>query len=157
MRFIYPRRPSASATAPEASGVLTAEPATPEGAMSRRRILLIDDDVDMRALLNVTLQDAGFEAFGHADGTNVIQAALTLRPAVVILDWMLPRSSGIEVCAALREHPDLRTTGIIMVSAKGRDSDVEAGYEAGADRYFVKPVVPRVLVRHVRELAEERG
>jgi DNA-binding response OmpR family regulator len=92
--------------------------------------------------------------YGRPDGVGALSAALALRPEVIILDWMLPTYSGLEVCTAIRSRPELDDTKIIMVSARRRQSDIELGYSAGADRYFVKPIVPRVLMRHVRELVE---
>jgi DNA-binding response OmpR family regulator len=69
---------------------------------------------------------------------------------------MLPRGSGLDVCEAIRALPEQAGIRIVMVSAKGRDDDVDRAYRAGVDRYFVKPVVTRVLIRHVRELAGDR-
>jgi PleD family two-component response regulator len=116
------------------------------------RILVIDDDVDVRAMLDLTFQRAGFEVYGRAHGVGALAAALSLRPGVVILDWVLPTYSGLEVCSAIRSRRELDDTKVIMISSRRRDADVELGYIAGADRYLVKPIVPRVLMRHVCDL-----
>jgi DNA-binding response OmpR family regulator len=123
----------------------------------RRRVLIVEDDADTRALLEIAMLDAGFEVHVQADGSRAVKAVEALKPAVVILDWMLPGRSGLEACTAIRALPELAGTRIVMLSSRRRDDDVERGYRAGADRYFVKPVVTRVLVRHVREFAAAAG
>lgn len=133
------------------------DPVASAAAGPRPPVLIVDDDADMRALLVLALQDAGFDTHVHADGGSAVKAAVALRPALVILDWMMPSRSGLDVCAAIRALPELAGIRILMVSAKRRDDDVELAYRAGVDRYCVKPVVTRVLVRHVRELVGADG
>jgi two-component system, OmpR family, phosphate regulon response regulator PhoB len=119
----------------------------------RSCVLVIDDDRDVRSMINVILQGVGFDVYGRADGVTAVNAALSLRPDVVILDWMLADGSGLDVCASMRRRRELERTGILMISGKGADEDVRSGLNAGADRYLIKPLIPRTLIRHVEELA----
>ena len=112
-------------------------------------VLVVDDDQDIRELVSWKLQAAGFEVIGEADGEAGLAAALALRPDLVLLDWMMPRLSGLEVCRALRDEPATSGVPVIMLTAKAQEGDVQRGFAAGADDYIVKPFSPRELVSRV--------
>src|ERR1700677_4870624 len=101
-------------------------------------ILLVDDEPDLQRLVAFNLREAGFDV--HAVGTAAegLAAAARLRPAVVILDLMLPDALGTEVCRRLRADPDLGDVAIIMLTARGDEYDRVLGFEVGADDYVVK-------------------
>ena len=120
--------------------------------MGEGRVLLVDDEPDLRQLVVFNLKDAGFEAEAVATGAAGIVAATKLRPAVVILDLMLPDLPGTEVCRRLREDPALSDVGILMLTARGDEYDRVLGFEVGADDYVVKPFSVRELVLRVRAL-----
>jgi len=114
------------------------------------RVLLADDDPDIRELVRLKLEQAGHEVTAVADGAAALAAARADGPyAVILLDVMMPRSTGIEVCEALRTDPATRTVPILLLTAKAQQADVERGFAAGADDYIVKPFSPRELANRV--------
>jgi DNA-binding response OmpR family regulator len=115
-------------------------------------VLVVDDDVDMRDVITLKLELAGIQTAAEADGEAGLAAALETRPDVVLLDWMMPKLSGLEVCRRLREAPETASLPIILLTAKAQEADVERGFAAGADDYIVKPFSPRELVSRVNAL-----
>ena len=111
--------------------------------MNNNIALVVDDDDDLRALLTFKLLHSGFEVHGAPDGTSGLAAIVDLRPAIVLLDWMMPTMTGLEVCAQLREVPAVAATPVILLTAKAQELDIERGFAAGADDYIVKPFSPR--------------
>jgi len=118
-----------------------------------QRLLLVDDEPDLQQLLVFNLGAAGFTVEAVATGAAGLEAALRERPAVVILDLMLPDLPGTEVCRRLRAEPRLDDVGILMLTARGDEYDRVLGFEVGADDYVVKPYSVRELVLRVRALA----
>ena len=98
------------------------------------------------------LEMAGFEVHLEADGAAGLAAAEILRPDVVLLDWMMPSLSGVEVCKALRSNEDLASTKVVLLSARAQEDDVRQGYRAGADDYIVKPFRPNDLINRVEKV-----
>jgi DNA-binding response OmpR family regulator len=115
-------------------------------------ILVIDDDRDIRALLFETLSGAGHDVRMEADGDAGLQAAVGLPPDLVLLDWMMPRRSGLEICHELRSDHLLDGVPVVMLTARSSEADIEWGYAAGADGYIVKPFSPRALVWRVESM-----
>lgn len=119
-------------------------------------ILVIDDDPDIRDLLYAALSTAGHAVRLAADGFAGLAAAGGLRPDLVVLDWMLPEHSGLDICRAMRADEGLAGVRVLMLSARGTESDIGHGQAAGADGYIVKPFSPRALVWRVESmLAQE--
>jgi len=114
------------------------------------RVLVIDDDVFIRELLALKFSKAGFVVETAEDGEAGLAAALARPPDIVLVDWMMPRLSGPEVCARLREAPQTAQVPVILLTAKAQESDMQAGLAAGADDYALKPFSPRELVARVR-------
>jgi DNA-binding response OmpR family regulator len=114
-----------------------------------RVALVVDDDPDLGDVIVFMLERAGFEVHLEPDGAAGFAAASALRPDVVLLDWMMPGMSGVEVCKALRDDVELSSTAVIMLSARAQEADVRQGYAAGADDYIVKPFRPKELVERV--------
>jgi len=98
------------------------------------------------------MEQAGFEVRVAANGDQALELAASFRPDLVLLDIMLPKKSGYEVCQRLKSDPATRDMKVVMVSAKGRDVEVAKGVELGADAYVVKPFSTRELVAKVREM-----
>ena len=117
------------------------------------RLLLVDDEPDLQQLLVWNLGEAGFSVEAVSTGAAAVDAAARERPAVVILDLMLPDIPGTEVCRRLRQDPRLEDVGILMLTARGDEYDRVLGFEVGADDYVVKPFSVRELVLRVRALA----
>jgi two-component system alkaline phosphatase synthesis response regulator PhoP len=116
------------------------------------RILVVEDDADIAALLRLYLEKAAFAVDVVGSGRDVLPQARRTPPDVVLLDLMLPGQNGLEVCRALRADVALATTPIIMVTAKGEESDRIVGLEVGADDYITKPFSPNEVVARVRAL-----
>jgi two-component system phosphate regulon response regulator PhoB len=116
------------------------------------RILVVDDDADIRDMLSFKLANSGFEVHTEEDGETGVAAALELRPDLVVLDWMMPRMTGPEVCVALRQDPATERLPVILLTAKAQEGDVQRGFASGADDYVCKPFSPRELVSRVQAL-----
>ena len=122
----------------------------------RTRVLIVEDEKDLRELLHYNLSREGFDVDITESGEKGLQLARDHRPNAVLLDLMLPRMDGLEVCRKLRSEPQTADTAIIMVTAKGEDADIVAGLELGADDYVTKPFSPRVLIARVRAVLRRR-
>jgi DNA-binding response OmpR family regulator len=121
-----------------------------------QRILIVDDEPHIVLSLEFLMKREGFETAVAVDGEAAL-AALATRPAdLVILDVMLPKLNGFEVCERIRADPKLAGTRILMLTAKGRDTEVAKGVRLGADAYVTKPFSTQELVAHVRGLLAER-
>jgi two-component system phosphate regulon response regulator PhoB len=118
------------------------------------RVLVVDDEDDLRNLVVFNVRSAGFEVDSAGTGLAALAAARANKPSVVVLDLMLPDMLGTAVCAAFRHDPELADVGILMLTARGGEYDRIQGLEAGADDYVVKPFNVRELVLRVRALAK---
>jgi DNA-binding response OmpR family regulator len=113
------------------------------------RIVIADDDADIRELGEFKLRPGGHDVVPVADGAAAVEACTSQRPDLVILDVMMPGMSGLDAARALRKDDDLAGRPIIMLTARAQESDIEQGFEAGADDYVVKPFSPRELASRV--------
>lgn len=121
-------------------------------------ILIVDDEDDLLELISLTLTREGFATVQARNGQEALDAARAERPALVILDLMLPDLSGFEVCRRLRAEESTRTVPVIMLSAKGEEIDRVVGFEVGADDYVVKSSFSvRELVLRVRAVLRRRA
>lgn len=118
--------------------------------MSRPTVLIVEDEREIADLMQFHLQRAGFETAVEHRGKAAIDAIRKTPPDVVLLDLMLPDVDGLEICRRVRASDEHRKIGVIMVTAKGDESDVVSGIELGADDYISKPFSPRVLVARVK-------
>jgi two-component system phosphate regulon response regulator PhoB len=118
--------------------------------MAKELILIVDDEPDILELMEFNLLRHGFSPVCVATGEDALKSIARQRPALVLLDLMLPGIDGLDVCRRLKGDPTTESIPIVMVSAKGEESDVVEGLELGADDYIVKPFSPRVLVARVK-------
>jgi class 3 adenylate cyclase/CheY-like chemotaxis protein len=116
------------------------------------RILIVDDNETNRDILRTRLSPHGFELMEASDGEQALSIAREHRPDLILLDVMMPKIDGIEVCRRLKSDPDLPFTAIILVTAKADTKDVVAGLDAGADEYLTKPVDQAALVARVKSM-----
>ena len=114
------------------------------------KILLVDDEPAQLELLRYNLEKAGFETIQAENGRDAILLTEEHEPDLVVLDWMMPEASGIDVCRELRSRAQTRLLPIIMVSARGEEGDRSLGLDSGADDYIAKPFSPRELVARVK-------
>ncbi len=117
-----------------------------------QRVLIVDDEADLCALLKYHLEEAGFQTRQALTGGEALETARRWKPDAVILDIMLPDLSGTEVCRILRSDPRSRNLAIIMLTARGDEVDRVVGFELGADDYVTKPFSPRELTLRVRSV-----
>lgn len=118
--------------------------------MSMTKILIVEDEASIAALLEYNLSKEGFAVVTSGDGEEALIKVEEERPDVVILDWMLPNVSGIEVCRRLRSKNQTRNIPIIMLTARAEEGDKVRGFETGADDYLVKPFSMAELTARVR-------
>ncbi|MDT8442242.1 MAG: response regulator transcription factor [Desulfuromonadales bacterium] len=118
--------------------------------MSKPRILIIEDEEDILALIHFNLVKSGFQVDCAANGEEGFQKARDTLPDLILLDLMLPGMDGLEVCSRLRRLAATRDCPIIMLTARGEESDIVKGLETGADDYLPKPFSPQVLLARVR-------
>jgi two-component system alkaline phosphatase synthesis response regulator PhoP len=115
-------------------------------------ILVVDDEEDLLSLLEYNLEQEGFEVVLARDGVEAIEQTRTHEPALIILDVMMPRMDGIEVCEKLRKDAHLRTIPIMMLTARTEEDDKVEGLDVGADIYLGKPVSVSVIVSQAKAL-----
>jgi DNA-binding response OmpR family regulator len=116
------------------------------------RVLIADDEPNIVVSLEFMMKREGYDVLVARDGPQALAAIRESRPALVLLDAMMPGMSGFEVCEAVRADPETRGTRILMLTAKGRETDVARGVGAGADAYVTKPFSTRDLVAKVRDM-----
>lgn len=116
------------------------------------KILVVDDEPFILRSLSFVLDRAGFEVHQARNGDEALEVLRDVRPQLCILDVMMPRRNGYEVCEIVKGDPDLRDTFVILLTAKGQESARERGMKAGADEYLTKPFSPSRIVERVREI-----
>lgn len=115
-------------------------------------VLLVDDEPVIRELVRSVLsRDGRFALISANDGAEAVELANERRPRLILLDVRMPYMNGIEACRAIREDLSSADTKIVMLSAMGQDDDIERGYQAGADDYFLKPFKPSELLERVQD------
>ncbi len=121
------------------------------------KILVVDDEPNIVLSLEFLMKQAGFQVRTASDGEAGLAAITAEQPDLVLLDVMMPRKNGYEVCQAIRANPDWKAIRIIMLTAKGREVEREKGLALGADDYITKPFSTQEVVERVRELLAEAG
>ena len=121
------------------------------------KILVVDDEPNIVLSLEFLMKQAGFQVRTASDGEAALAAMAAEAPDLVLLDVMMPRKNGYEVCQAIRANPDWKAVRIIMLTAKGREVEREKGMALGADDYITKPFATQEVVERVRELLAESG
>jgi DNA-binding response OmpR family regulator len=119
-----------------------------------RKILIADDEPNIVISLEYLMKREGYAVLVARDGQEALDAIIRDRPDLVLLDVMMPKKSGFEVCQAVRANEELQATKILMLTAKGRDTDRAKGLALGADAYMTKPFSTRELVQKVAEMLQ---
>ncbi|HET7489328.1 MAG TPA: response regulator [Acidimicrobiales bacterium] len=115
-------------------------------------VLVVDDDPVIQRLLKVNFEMEGYKVVIASDGVEGLETARAVRPAVVVLDIMMPKMSGLDVTKALKGDPDTAGIPVLLLSAKAQEADLRAGDESGADDYLTKPFDPLQLLHRVEQL-----
>ena len=118
--------------------------------MAKKSILVVDDEEDILELIKYNLTREGYSVVCASSGEEGLELARTAQPDLVVLDLMLPGLDGLDICKMLKSDTKTRHISVIMLTAKGNDSDVVIGLELGADDYVVKPFSPRVLLARIK-------
>jgi DNA-binding response OmpR family regulator len=121
------------------------------------RVLVVDDDPSIRAMLEYALYFEDFQVECAPDGATALEMLKTSRPDAILLDVMMPRMDGYEVARQIRADADLQDIPVIMLSAKSEDRDIMAGWVAGAASYLTKPVDIEMLVAEISRLVARQG
>ena len=119
-------------------------------------VLVIDDDSDILDLMDHALGRAGYDVRTAPSATEGLAAVATAPPSLIVVDWMMPGHSGLEVCRAVRADPRLADVTLVLLTARCSEADIEWGYAAGADDFLVKPFSPRELVRRLERVMARR-
>jgi two-component system phosphate regulon response regulator PhoB len=125
--------------------------------MTKPTILVVDDEEDIRELVSLNLKREGYEILAVETGEEALAEARGRGPELIVLDLMLPGIDGLEVCKKLRADSKTQSIPIVMLTAKGEESDIVTGLELGADDYITKPFSGKVLVARVRRILRRRS
>lgn len=115
-----------------------------------KKIVLIEDDADLYALLKYNLEKEGFQMAGSQTGKGAIDLCRRERPDLILLDIMLPDSDGLDICKGIRSHPELAHIPVIFLTARATETDRILGLELGANDYIVKPFFVRELIARIK-------
>jgi CheY-like chemotaxis protein len=116
------------------------------------KILIAEDERDIRELIIFTLRYGGFEVIAVTNGEEAVEAAQRENPDLILMDVRMPRLTGYDACRRLKADPLLRNIPVVFLSAKGQETEVQTGLEAGAIEYILKPFSPDQLNKRVGEL-----
>lgn len=119
-----------------------------------KRILIADDEQNIVISLEFLMKREGYEVLVAQDGAEAVDMIRAEMPDLVLLDVMMPRKTGFEVCQEVKADPALKSVSILMLTAKGRDTEVAKGLALGADAYMTKPFSTRELVEKVRSMLD---
>jgi two-component system alkaline phosphatase synthesis response regulator PhoP len=125
--------------------------------MPAEHILVVDDEEDILELVSYNLTKAGYRVSTVASGEEAIKVARSKLPGLVILDLMLPRVDGLEVCNTLKRDPRTANIPIVMLTARGDEADIVTGLELGADDYITKPFSPRVMIARIKAVLRRKA
>jgi DNA-binding response OmpR family regulator len=124
--------------------------------MDKKKILIIDDESDLVEMISIRLEVNNYQVIAASDGQEGLDKARTEKPDLIILDLMLPKLDGCQVCRMLKFDEKYKQIPIIIFTARAQETDVRLGKEAGADAYITKPFEPDILLFKVRELLEKK-
>lgn len=123
--------------------------------MEQKKILIADDNENIREALTYLLEDEGYALSLAKDGSETVKKVREFRPDILFLDIMMPEMNGYEVCRIIKNDPELKKTYVIMLTAKGQIVEQERGKEVGADEYIVKPFSPMEILTKIKNILEQ--
>jgi two-component system alkaline phosphatase synthesis response regulator PhoP len=121
------------------------------------KILIAEDERDIRDLVAFTLRFAGYEVVAAANGEEAVQLAPKENPDLILMDVRMPRMTGYDACRVLKANPDLKDIPVVFLSAKGQESEIATGLEVGAEEYLLKPFAPDQLAERIRIILAKFG
>ena len=120
--------------------------------MSKGKILVVDDEIYIVHILDFSLGMEGYDVVTALDGEQALEKVKSEKPDLIVLDIMMPKLDGYEVCKTIKSDPATKQIPVILLSAKGRNVDQKMGFDVGADDYITKPFSPRKLVERINQL-----
>lgn len=120
--------------------------------MPKKRILVVDDEFELVKAIQIRLEQADYDVIVAYDGQEALEKARKEKPDLIVLDLMLPKIDGYKVCRMLKFDDKYKQIPIIMLTARGQESDQKTGYETGADAYMTKPFQHEVVLAKIKEL-----
>jgi len=124
--------------------------------VAKEKILVVDDEEDIAELVRYNLEKEGFQVVTASSGEEALEKVRELVPNLVVLDLMLPGIDGLEVCRSIKRDSRTQQISVLMLTAKGEDSDIVTGLEVGADDYVPKPFSPKVLIARVKNALRKK-
>lgn len=121
------------------------------------KILIAEDERDIRDLIAFTLRFAGHEVFAAANGEEAVEMAPKVNPDLILMDVRMPRMTGYEACKVMKANPDLKDIPVVFLSAKGQENEIQQGLDVGAEEYLLKPFAPDQLSKRVKEILTKFG
>lgn len=121
------------------------------------KILIAEDERDIRDLITFTLRFAGYEVVAASNGEEATVLAKQEIPDLILLDVRMPRMTGYEACAVIKADPRLKDIPVIFLSAKGQEAEIQAGLQAGATEYLLKPFAPDQLTTRIKAVLKKSG
>ena len=121
------------------------------------KILIAEDEPDIRELVAFTLRFAGYEVVTGSNGEEAVELAKREFPDLILLDVRMPRLTGYDACKQIKAMPDLKDVPVVFLSAKGQESEIQDGMNAGAEEYLLKPFAPDQLTERVRAVLSKFG
>jgi Response regulators consisting of a CheY-like receiver domain and a winged-helix DNA-binding domain len=125
-------------------------------SMAKEKILLVDDELDFVEVARLRLENSGYEVIVAYDGVEGLEKAKIDKPDLIILDIMMPKMNGFDVCRKLKIDKNFKNIPIIMLTAKYQPNDIRFGTAMGADEYLTKPFEPQILLDKIRELLDKK-
>lgn len=121
------------------------------------KILIAEDERDIRDLIAFTLRFAGYEVFAAGNGEEAVEMTSKVNPDLILMDVRMPRMTGYEACRAIKSNVDVKDIPIVFLSAKGQESEIQQGLDAGAEDYLLKPFAPDQLTTRVKAILAKFG
>lgn len=121
------------------------------------KILIAEDERDIRDLVAFTLRFAGHEVFAASNGEEAVELASKVNPDLILMDVRMPRMTGYEACKVLKANAQVKDIPVVFLSAKGQESEIQQGMEAGAEEYLLKPFAPDQLTIRVKAILAKFG
>jgi DNA-binding response OmpR family regulator len=121
------------------------------------KILIAEDERDIRDLVAFTLRFAGHEVFSASNGEEAVEMAPKVNPDLVLMDVRMPRMTGYEACKIMKASPDLKDIPVVFLSAKGQENEIQQGLEVGAEEYLLKPFAPDQLTARIKTILARFG
>jgi CheY-like chemotaxis protein len=121
------------------------------------KILIAEDERDIRDLVAFTLRFAGHEVSAAANGEEAVELATRVNPDLILMDVRMPRMTGYEACKVMKANPDLKDIPVVFLTARGQETEIQQGLEAGAEEYLLKPFAPDQLTTRVKAILAKFG